>query len=189
MSLCLFVFCFFVFFFLLIACWTPWALVTEDKLTWEWLSHQSLSLNAIHLRLWAARPKFCPPQNRIKKNKKLSGFGIDSIFCLFRLSDWLYFFQSAWRDWRSSQFPPFKKKTNVLSQVAKDQGCFFFPAIVAQFDALTMSSCCSLVQCQIMYRQGPFLTEKQYNSCNYFFVVSFFLLVYFLDRHSILCYS
>lgn len=48
--------------------WTLDALsscVTEDKLTWEWLSHQSLSFCA-HLRLWATRPKFCH-QSEFKK--------------------------------------------------------------------------------------------------------------------------
>lgn len=49
----------------------PWALVTEDKLTWEWLSHQSLSFCA-HLRLWATRPKFCHQSEFKKRNLTLA---------------------------------------------------------------------------------------------------------------------
>lgn len=76
-------FFFFSFVFLLIARWKPWALVTEDKLTWEWLSHQSLPLRSF---------KTVGIETKVLSSKwSLKGGGeekhlADTIFPWFRLS-------------------------------------------------------------------------------------------------------
>lgn len=114
-----------VFVFLLIAHWMPWALVTEDKLTWEWLSHQSLSLHAIHLRLWASRPKFCP-QNEMKKKKNLA-LALTSYFAFSNcLPTWVFSVCLEELGPLNTNGYHNLHLWDVLTQVAKDQDCIFF---------------------------------------------------------------
>lgn len=103
-----------VFVFLLIARWKPWALVTEDKLTWEWLSHQSLALRAVHLSLWASRPKFCPQsevfflkkerERKRQRRRKTSGWRHISLVSIV----WPAVFSQCALGKRSPPFAPFR---------------------------------------------------------------------------------
>lgn len=122
----------------------------NHKYIWKWLSHQSLLFWAIHLRLWAMRPKLC-----CQSEVNPSHLGSSSFF-----SARLYFLYLPWETGVTQWSPPFprhKQRRNKavlfhyeglcysVKVIKSLQASTFDTKIMAIGRTLTkMSSCCAL---------------------------------------------